>query len=358
MLHHVRLVEWPRSAAQLALCRPLVMGDAMLPWRMTALVTRRALRRTATIKGVCSDLFAQLVVEKRRQPEWRRTLAFCSFGAVYLGAYAHYKYTFLYSFLFGSAKTVPIITTKILADLLISAPLIYYPIYYGFKGALFGSARSELRKYFSAHGIAMVLRYWAVWCAKAGGGLSSCAEGGGGSIMWHQHGARPPSWSAIARPSLTPLIVCNPAPRRTPTFVVMWTLIPVHMRIPFVCVVSLVWQVALSTLSCAAAHPELCAPCAPIPSTRAARVLLSKPPRELTSRRVLFSRVRDLWADVSSPDGRTDGRDSPAAPARPEDRFVDVIMREGGDDIASIRRCPRRRGVLRLRGSWLGMSRP
>jgi len=215
---------------------------------------------TATIKGVCSDLFAQLVVEKRRQPEWRRTLAFCSFGAVYLGAYAHYKYTFLYSFLFGSAKTVPIITTKILADLLISAPLIYYPIYYGFKGALFGSARSELRKYFSAHGIAMVLRYWAVW---------------------------------------------------TPTFVVMWTLIPVHMRIPFVCVVSLVWQVALSTLSY-----------------------------------------------VSSPDGRTDGRDSPAAPARPEDRFVDVVMREGGDDIASIRRCPRRRGVLRLRGSWLGMSRP
>jgi len=34
-----------------------------------------------------------------------------------------------------------------------------------------------------------------------------------------------------------------------PTFVLMWRSVPAHMRIPFVCSVSLVWQVVLSTTS-------------------------------------------------------------------------------------------------------------
>ena len=154
---------------------------------------------TSTIKGCVSDLFAQMVVERKRVPQWRRTLAFSLFGATYLGAFAQFKYATLYTALFGAAKTAPVIAFKLLADMLISAPLIYFPIYYLFKGAIFGSGcRTELSKYFSPHGFSMLRKYWVVWL-----------------------------------PSLT----------------VMWTLIPQHLRVAFLCLISLVWQVALSTLS-------------------------------------------------------------------------------------------------------------
>lgn len=122
--------------------------------------------RTSTIKGICSDLFAQLVVERKRRLHWKRTIAFCLFGAVYLGAYCHLKYVFLYDFLFGSAKSGAVILKKVACDLLVSAPLIYYPTYFAFKGALFGSVRDEIKNYFSSKGAGMVFKYWAVWCAN------------------------------------------------------------------------------------------------------------------------------------------------------------------------------------------------
>ena len=166
---------------------------------------------TSTVKGIFSDLFAQLVVEKKQRPSWRRTAAFSLFGAVYLGAYTQFKYLTLYARLFGAAKTAPVIGLKMLVDLAVSAPLIYFPTYYWFKGVLFGSARREVASYFSPTGWKMLTRYWAVW---------------------------------------------------TPSFVVMWTLVPTYLRLPFICSISLVWQVALSTLtyvrpSTAVNHPTV-----------------------------------------------------------------------------------------------------
>ena len=34
-----------------------------------------------------------------------------------------------------------------------------------------------------------------------------------------------------------------------PSLSVMWTVIPAHLRVPFICTISLAWQVALSTLT-------------------------------------------------------------------------------------------------------------
>jgi hypothetical protein len=156
-------------------------------------------RSTSTVKGLASDLFAQLVVEKKRVPEWRRTLAFTIFGATYLGAWAQYKYSTLFVTLFGASKGAGVILLKIMSDMLVSGPLIYFPIYFAFKGALTGgSTRKGLGEYFSAKGFGLLRRYWVVW---------------------------------------------------TPTLLAMWWLVPSHLQCSFVCAVSLLWQVVLSTLS-------------------------------------------------------------------------------------------------------------
>lgn len=153
---------------------------------------------TSATKGIISDTFAQLVVEKKERLNARRTLAFALFGATYLGAYCHFKYDFLYTMLFGSAKSAAVIGMKMAVDMLISAPFIYFPTYYLFKGALFGNPLKEMRSYFTRDGFSMLKRYWAVW---------------------------------------------------VPTTLVMWTAVPVHLRVPFLCAVSLIWQVVLSTRS-------------------------------------------------------------------------------------------------------------
>jgi len=153
---------------------------------------------TASIKGLCSDLFAQLVVE-RRGYERRRTLAFISFNSLYIGAFGWYKYNFLYNALFGSATSALTVALKVFADLGLCAPLVYFPLYYVMKGAFAGqSPLRSLREFFAPAGRALLCRYWVIW---------------------------------------------------TPVEIAMWLIVPKHLRVAFLCSVSLVWQVVLSTIT-------------------------------------------------------------------------------------------------------------
>lgn len=126
---------------------------------------------TAAVKGVASDLFAQIVIERKlnmRDISYSRTFAFASFGAVYLGALAsvrdpempeltsaarhaqllllcsshhltpransslpaQWKYNFLYTALFGQSTALSVILSKVSLDIFISGPLIYFPLYF------------------------------------------------------------------------------------------------------------------------------------------------------------------------------------------------------------------------------------
>ena len=176
------------------------------------------------MKGVASDLFAQKVVERKDKVVWKRTLAFTLFGAIYLGAYGQFKYSALYPWLFGTAKTTSVIAMKVLTDLLISAPLIYFPCYFLIKGLIFGpSPLAALSQFRTVEGFALLRRYWFVW---------------------------------------------------TPTLAVMWCVVPAHMRVPFICSISLVWQVMLSIASYRLAHdeppPDAAAATAPEPAESSA----------------------------------------------------------------------------------------
>ena len=156
------------------------------------------LHRTAAVKGVASDLFAQLAIERQR-PDFSRTLAFASFGALYLGAFASWKYGFLYSALFGTATSAAAVSAKVGVDMLISAPFVYFPLYFIMKGLFAGKGiLTSLRQFTSRSGLSILMRYWFVWL---------------------------------------------------PVETIMWIVVPPHLRVAFLCGVSLVWQVALSTLS-------------------------------------------------------------------------------------------------------------
>ena len=156
-------------------------------------------RSTAVVKGVCSDVFAQLAVERRSTLDRMRTLAFASFGGLYLGAFASFKYGCLYPRLFGSTASLATVSAKVGVDMFISGPFIYFPLYYIVKGLFRGQGLlSSIREYLSPGGLSILKRYWTVW---------------------------------------------------VPVSVVMWNFVPAHLRIAFLCSVSLLWQVALSTLS-------------------------------------------------------------------------------------------------------------
>lgn len=154
---------------------------------------------TATVKGVASDLFAQLAVERNSGLSVSRTLVFASFGAAYLGAFNCWKYNFFYSALFGSAATVSAIVGKVAIDMFLCAPLVYFPLYFIVKGLFEGvGPRRSIRQYLSPSGLSMLRSFWAVWL---------------------------------------------------PVETFMWIVVPAHLRISFLCGVSLFWQVFLSTRS-------------------------------------------------------------------------------------------------------------
>ena len=167
-------------------------------YSLTTSATPPLLHRTAAVKGVASDLFAQLAIERQR-PDFSRTLAFASFGALYLGAFASWKYGFLYSALFGTATSAAAVSAKVGVDMLISAPFVYFPLYFIMKGLFAGKGiLTSLRQFTSRSGLSILMRYWFVWL---------------------------------------------------PVETIMWIVVPPHLRVAFLCGVSLVWQVALSTLS-------------------------------------------------------------------------------------------------------------
>ena len=147
-----------------------------------------------------SDLFAQLAIERRFQSlSLSRTAAFASFNAVYLGAFNCWKLNTLYSHMFGNVLTASSISCKVLFDMLVCAPFLYFPLYFVVKAVFSGGQlRTSLRQYASRDGFKMLRKFWAVWL---------------------------------------------------PVETIMWLLCPPHLRIAFLSAVSLLWQVFLSTKS-------------------------------------------------------------------------------------------------------------
>ncbi|KAG1676049.1 hypothetical protein FOA52_014914 [Chlamydomonas sp. UWO 241] len=168
-------------------------NNLALKWpRSTAVVT-------TTLKTTGADAFAQLVVEKNEVMDWKRNAVFTAFGFGYLGVWQYYLYNTLFrswckpiTSVVGHWGSAPV---KVFLDQAIHHPLLYFPTFYVLKGSIEGRHPIDSIKRSFVDLPENVKACWAVW---------------------------------------------------VPAQLVNFSVVPHHLRIPFVALVSFLWTVIIS----------------------------------------------------------------------------------------------------------------
>lgn len=130
---------------------------------------------------------------------WSRNAVFTAYGAIYTGCVQHYLYNEVYPQIFGSSTSMATVLETVAFDNLVHAPLLCLPSLYLLKAVVFEQPLKEgLSKYLADARGDLLLKYWAVW---------------------------------------------------TPAQCLTFSVVPEHLRIPFVAFVSFFWLIILSTIS-------------------------------------------------------------------------------------------------------------
>lgn len=102
----------------------------------------------STVKTSVSDLLVQKVVQKREEIDWKRNLAFATFGCFYLGGVQYALYVPLFGRLFPNAasftakslreklrdkKGIFDVSAQVFLDQFVHHPLLYFPVFYATK---------------------------------------------------------------------------------------------------------------------------------------------------------------------------------------------------------------------------------
>lgn len=156
---------------------------------------------TTVLKTSAADAFAQLVMERREQLDLKRHAMFCMFGFAYLGVWQYYLYNVLFvrwcksiTKVVGHVGSAPV---KTFLDQAIHHPFLYFPSFYIVKGCMQQRAPSESLKLCYEDMWENLKALWAVW---------------------------------------------------VPAQLINFSIVPMHLRIPFVAGVSFLWTVIISNL--------------------------------------------------------------------------------------------------------------
>ena len=99
----------------------------------------------STVKTSFSDLLVQKVVEKKEKVDWKRNLAFASFGCFYLGGVQYAIYVPVFGRMFPNAATFAAksireklkdakgqiaLGAQVFLDQCVHHPLMYFPVFY------------------------------------------------------------------------------------------------------------------------------------------------------------------------------------------------------------------------------------
>jgi hypothetical protein len=99
----------------------------------------------STTKTSFSDLLVQVVVEKKEKIDWKRNLAFASFGCFYLGGVQYAIYVPIFGRLFPNAASFAAkslrekvrdtkgqlaLGAQVFIDQCVHHPLMYFPVFY------------------------------------------------------------------------------------------------------------------------------------------------------------------------------------------------------------------------------------
>lgn len=115
-------------------------------------------------KGAVADSFSQRAVEGRDTQDWRRTLVFAVYGGWYCGWVQHFVYNVAYARLFGLDTSLRNAARKVAFDCATHVPLVVFPVYYAYKGVFYDGdgAAAGLGRY-RGEAADMCARYYGVW---------------------------------------------------------------------------------------------------------------------------------------------------------------------------------------------------
>jgi len=132
------------------------------------------------IKTSGCDLMVQKVVEKRENVDWKRTIAFGSFGLFYLGGVQYLLYVPVFSRLFpnaaafagktvsqklADAKGIRDLFSQVFLDQFVHHPLMYFPVFYMIKDFVTSDSPNPVRAVTEySHNIREdLVALWKVW---------------------------------------------------------------------------------------------------------------------------------------------------------------------------------------------------
>ena len=167
---------------------------------------------------------------------WSRNAVFTAYGAIYTGCVQHYLYNEVYPQIFGSSTSMATVLETVAFDNLVHAPLLCLPSLYLLKAVVFeqplkevgfrirGSNRRRLSLFMPS--LPPCLSCLLTQTAPAQSqGLSKYLADARGDLLLNY-------WAVW-----------------TPAQCLTFSVVPEHLRIPFVAFVSFFWLIILSTIS-------------------------------------------------------------------------------------------------------------
>lgn len=132
------------------------------------------------LKTAGCDLMVQKVVEKREQIDWKRNLAFASFGLFYLGGVQYVIYVPVFSRIFPNAasfaaksvaekvrdgKGIRDLIAQVFLDQGVHHPLMYFPVFYMIKDFVTSDKPDPVRavKQYQGNMKEDLIALWKVW---------------------------------------------------------------------------------------------------------------------------------------------------------------------------------------------------
>lgn len=100
---------------------------------------------TAVVKAVSADIVAQKVIEKREKLDFKRTAVFFCFGALYSGLICNVLYSRIYPAVFATRSTKLNAILSAACDNFVNSPFIMFPLLYVLKSG--GQVKEALMKY-------------------------------------------------------------------------------------------------------------------------------------------------------------------------------------------------------------------
>ncbi|KAL9179914.1 hypothetical protein ACHAXT_007884 [Thalassiosira profunda] len=134
----------------------------------------------STAKTSASDLLVQVVVEQKKEIDWKRNAAFATFGCFYLGGVQYAIYVPIFGRLFPNAakfaakpirekvkdaKGLAALCGQVFLDQFVHHPLLYFPVFYGTR-ELVMSEKPDLMRCMNTYKDNMkedLAALWKVW---------------------------------------------------------------------------------------------------------------------------------------------------------------------------------------------------